>query len=300
MTSLKHVVCATDFSAPARDAAERAALVAAETGASLTLLHVLPSGPLESVRQWLGAEPAEQLQQQAQRELLQWADELTAARGVRVVSRYASGSVPDEVDRVAAALPADLVVLGARGAGVLRRLTLGTTAERLLRRTPRPVLVVRQTARELYRRVLLALDFSPSSRLVIDLARQVAPQARPKLFHAWQVPFEEKLHFAGVAAATITRYRGEAQAAATEKLFALADEAGLDRQSWDPLLVEGAASQRLLEQEQEQAADLVVLGKRGQSATEELLLGSVTRHLIAEGTVDMLVAPSPGAMPGRG
>jgi nucleotide-binding universal stress UspA family protein len=293
MTSLKHILCATDFSAPARDAAERAALVAGETGASLTLLHVLPSSPLESVRQWLGAEPAEQLQQQAQRELLQWADELTAARGARVVSQYASGSVPDEVERAAAALPADLVVLGARGAGFLRRLTLGTTAERLLRGTQRPVLVVRQCPREPYGHVLLALDFSPSSPLVIDLARRVAPHARPKLFHAWQVPFEEKLHFAGVAPSTITRYRGEAQATATEKLYALADEAGLDRQSWDALLVEGAASQRLLEQEHEQAADLVVLGKRGQSATEELLLGSVTRHLIAEGTVDMLVAPSP-------
>ena len=69
-------------------------------------------------------------------------------------------------------------MLGARGAGFVRRIALGTTAERLLRTTRRPLLVVKQKAHERYRRVLVPVDFSPSSAQALALARRVAPDAR--------------------------------------------------------------------------------------------------------------------------
>jgi nucleotide-binding universal stress UspA family protein len=47
---------------------------------------------------------------------------------------------------------------------------------------------------------------------------------------------------------------------------------------------------RIVEAELAQDCDLVVLGKHGQSATEELLLGSVTKHVLAEGSADVLVS----------
>ena len=50
------VIAATDFSAPARHAAERAARVARELGAPLGLVHALPRGTLDELRAWLGAE----------------------------------------------------------------------------------------------------------------------------------------------------------------------------------------------------------------------------------------------------
>jgi nucleotide-binding universal stress UspA family protein len=51
MTTLKRILAATDFSAPARHAAERAALLSRATGASLDLLHVANLAPLERLRQ---------------------------------------------------------------------------------------------------------------------------------------------------------------------------------------------------------------------------------------------------------
>ena len=54
-TALSPILAATDFSAPARHAADRAARLAAETGAALTLMHVLAGGALQELRQWLGA-----------------------------------------------------------------------------------------------------------------------------------------------------------------------------------------------------------------------------------------------------
>ena len=291
-TALSPILAATDFSAPARHAADRAARLAAETGAALTLMHVLAGGALQELRQWLGAghEIETRLQDDARRQLEQLAVELQTSRAVAIRPVHACGSALDEIGREAETLDAALLVLGARGEGFLRRLVLGSTSERLLRRTARPLLVVRQTPHEPYGRVLIALDFSPWSTRAIGLARRVAPHARLLLFHAFQVPFEEKLHFAGVDAATIDRYRRQARADATQRVHALAGAGGLKPGDWEPCIVEGDASQRIVEYEQEKDCDLVVLGKHGQSATEDLLLGSVSKHVLAEGSSDVLVS----------
>ncbi|HSM21973.1 MAG TPA: universal stress protein [Rubrivivax sp.] len=292
MNPLTSILAATDFSAHARHAADRAARLAHETGARLTLMHAVSGSALAELRQWLGAGHAgeQQLVEEMRRSLEHAAAELGATRRVAVHTHLSTGAALDCIGQQADTLNADLLVLGARGSGFLRRLVLGTTAERLLRRTTRPLLVVRQAAHEPYRRVLVALDFSPWSAQALLLARHVAPHARPVLLSAFQVPFEEKLRFAGVDAATVDHYRTQARAMATQRLYAAAHDAGLKPGHWDARIVEGDASQRIVEQEQESDCDLVVVGKHGQTAAEELLLGSVTKHVLAEGSADVLVS----------
>jgi nucleotide-binding universal stress UspA family protein len=73
-------------------------------------------------------------------------------------------------------------------------------------------------------------------------------------------------------------------------VHALAIASGLKPGDWEPCIAEGEASQRIVEHEQEKDCDLVVLGKHGQSATEDLLLGSVSKHVLAEGSTDVLVS----------
>lgn len=292
MNPTQPILAVTDFSPLARHAAERAARLAHETGAPLTLMHVLSGGALNSLRQWLGAgHPlAAQLETDAQQQLDQLAADLHTARHVSAKTALASGSVLDEIGQKADALNAALLVLGARGEGFLRRQVLGSTSERLLRRTTRPLLVVRQTPHAAYRKVLVALDFSPWSLQALAVARRVAPHAHLVLFNAFQVPFEEKLHFAGVDAATIEHYRQQARTQAVQQVHELAERAGLKASQWEPCIVEGDPSTRMTQQELALDCDLVVLGKHGQSATEDLLLGSVTKHLLAEGSADVLVS----------
>ena len=286
------VLAATDFSPHARHAADRAARIAHEKAASLALLHVLPGEALARLREWLGVANAPEVQMtaSAREQLDRLAAELHASRRVQTACSVAAGAPVDEILREAERLDARLIVLGARGTGFLRRLVLGTTAERLLRRTTRPLLVVRQTPHEPYRRVLVALDFSPWSGQALALARRMAPHAHLVLFSAFEVPFEEKLRFSGVDPATIEAYRQKARAEATQAVHRLADAAGLKPAQWQPCVVEGEASLRLIEKEQELDCDLVVLGKHGVAATVDLLLGSVTKHVLAEGSVDVAVS----------
>lgn len=291
------LLVATDFSAPARHAADRAARLAKETGAPLSLMHVTPGSTLQELRQWLGAGHAmeQQLLDEARRQLRALADDLAAQRGIGVRTVEAAGPVLEAIDDESRRLGAGLLVLGARGASFLRRLVLGTTSERLVRRASCPVLVVRQSAHERYRRVLVAVDFSPWSAQALAVARRVAPQARLVLLSAYQVPFQEKLHFAGVDAATIDHYRQQAQLQAVRGVHGLAAALGVKPGDYDAVVIEGEASQRIVEQEQEYDCDLVVLGKHGRSATEDLLLGSVTQHVLAEGSADVLVSTATAA-----
>ena len=296
MNPSRPILVATDFSPQARHAADRAARVAHEKRAALALVHVLPGEALASLRQWLGVANAPEVQMMASaaEQLERLAGELRAARHVQAGCHVAAGAPVDEILRDAERLDARMIVLGARGTGFLRRLVLGTTAERLLRRTTRPLLVVRQTPHEPYRRLLVALDFSPWSGQALALARRVAPHARLVLFHAFEVPFEEKLRFAGVDIATIEAYRQKARAEATQSVHRLAEAAGLKPAQWQPCIVEGDASLRLIEKEQELDCDLVVLGKHGVAASVDLLLGSVTKHVLAEGGADVLVSTMHG------
>lgn len=286
------ILAATDFSAPARHAADRAAQLAHETGAPLTLMHVVPGKAFAELREWLGPAHAteQRLQDDARQRLQRVAAELQARRHVAVRTVHTCGSVLDDLLIEARSLNAGLVVTGARGEGFLRRRVLGTTAERLLRLTTVPLLVVRQLPHERYRRVLVAVDFSPWSLHTVKLARRWAPHAALVLLNAFQVPFGEKLRFAGVDSATIEQYRQRARAQATQRVHGLAHEAGLAAGSYTPCVVEGEASQCIVAQEQEHDCDLVVVGKHGQSAAEALLLGSVTKDVIADGGADVLIS----------
>lgn len=201
--------------------------------------------------------------------LQQLAHELSATWHVAPRTMHAIGSVVDEIVFEASALPAKVVVLGARGAGGLRRLFLGTTSERLLRRTTRQtVLVVRQPPALAYRSVLVGIDFSPSSVRVLQAARHVAPLARLLLFHAIESALPQGLVQTGLRA----------------------EAAGLAEHAWQACIVEGRASTCLLEHQAR--CHLVVLGKHGRTLTEDLLLGSVTQHVLAEGETDVLIVPA--------
>jgi nucleotide-binding universal stress UspA family protein len=289
MNRLHTLLAATDFSDPSRDAALRAAMLARQTGAKLELLHVMESSALNELRRLIG-EDGEALQKrlrlQAQGTLSQLAAEISDPLGVRCGEHLLEGAVLKIIAAQADLLNASLLVLGARGEG---NWLLGAITERVLRKTLRPVLAVRQRPKEAYQSVLVPVDFSPWSRGAIGLAQAVAPQAELILMNVFEVPFEGKMRFAGVDEEVILRYRNSARreaVAALEKIAADARAVG----NWRSVVVHGDAAFRILGQEKDQGADLVVLGKHGVGVAEELLLGSVTKHVLIRASCDVLVA----------
>lgn len=292
MTQLKCILGATDLSAPARRAMARAALISKETASKLELFHVANLAPLQLLRHLAAATPADMEQRvldAAQQRLQDLATALEQHYGVSISAHVANGPLLGELAKKADAVAAGLLVCGSRGESVIRHTLLGSTATRLLSIAKCPVLVVKQAAHEPYRKLLVPVDFAPSSLRAIRHAQSIAPGAEIVLLHAFDVPFEGLLRYANVDGDAITHYRSVAEQEATRKIRALSAEAGLSPYASTTLVLHGDSRLRIIEQEQEQDCDLIVMGKHGKSVFEELLLGSVTKHVLAESESDILV-----------
>ncbi len=293
MTRLHTLLATTDLSAPSRHAAQRAAMLASETGARLELLHVLEKGALDELQQIFldqDAALAERVRAQAHDALSQLATDIGETLGVTAGLHLEEGAVLETIVTQADRFDASLLVLGARGTDFIRQWLLGATAERLLRKVRRPILAVKQPPREQYRKVLVPIDFSAWSLGAVRLARAVAPTAELTLMHAFELPYEGKLRHAFVDEDVILGHRIAARQDATSRFRQFAADAGISGSAWRTAVIHGDASLRVLEQEEELGADLIVLGKHGAGMTEELLLGSVTKHVLAHARCDVLTA----------
>ena len=118
MNQPQHILAATDLSAPARHAVERAALVCKDMAAALELLHVANLAPLERLRQFMGTTPAD-MEQRVLDVARQKTSDLAAALeqrfGVAVGVHVATGYLLAELARNIEGLVASLLVCGARG-----------------------------------------------------------------------------------------------------------------------------------------------------------------------------------------
>jgi nucleotide-binding universal stress UspA family protein len=298
MKPITRILAATDLSAPARHAVDRGFFIAADTNARYTVMHATELDALDSLSDLLGADTGrikQRLADDARETLQRLLSNPAHNRGVTADARIVSGAplkvIADEAD----ALDADLLVVGARGESFLRHALLGSTASRLLRKSlRRPVLVVKQAPHESYRCLLIPVDFSPASAQAIRLGRQLAPTAEIVLLHTFELPYEGKLRFAGVEDGVIHGYIETARRERRQQLHQLAASAGLASGEYAPLVRHGDPAQLIAAVEQEQACDLVIVGKHGQHLAEELLLGSVTKHVLAESQCDVLVINNGG------
>ncbi len=290
MDTLRSIVVATDFSQDARLAAMRAVALAAEFGVDdLRLVHVVEAPWLGMLQQWLGAGEDSRggLVRDAERSMAQLVAAIEAEAGRRPGSEVVVGKLLDAV--IEAAARCDLLVVGARGEHPVRDFAVGTTGERLLRKRRGPMLVVRGDPAQPYRRVLAALDFSPHAAPVLAQAAAIAPAAQIEALHAFEVPFESKLRFAGVADDEIHRLRQHARTQAVDGVSRLVGEAGVDAGCVRRRVEHGYPPRVIVDAAREAGADLIVIGKHGESVVEDLLLGSVTLHVLGEARCDVLV-----------
>ncbi len=297
MTASLSLLATTDFSAPARHALERAAqLAAAHPGAQLTLAHVVSASMLARLRGVMRDEaPAMEARvaDETQQALTELAARLSTQYACPVYTRLAQGVALDAITDLANELQANLLVMGARGAHFVREFLLGSTTERVLRRTRRSVLAVKQRPQGAYRRVLVPVDFSVHALAAAQTAHRWLPDAEIALLHAFEVDIEGTLRFASIAEEQIHEYRVRAREEALDSMAQFVDLLSIPEGQLTRHVVHGAPTLRILEHEQSLDTDLIVMGKHGQSTLEELLLGSVTKHVLAYSSSDVLIAGHP-------
>ena len=145
MIPIQHILVPTDFSEPARAALTLATTFAREFHSRLFLLHVVPEPYAYPWGTELSTLPMNDILAETEEASRQQLSKLAAESGLpadRVTVRAIVGTPVDEVLSVIASEKIDLVVLGTHGRGLVGHLLLGSVAERVVRRSPVPVLTV--------------------------------------------------------------------------------------------------------------------------------------------------------------
>lgn len=288
---MRRILVGTDFSAVARRAVVRAAMLAAEHHARLRIVHVAPPWDRAALRRFkldelLGDEPDPGLR----RSRLDDAVALAHEHHASVTCALVRGGVATTLTEAAERFDAELVVVGARGERSLRDSLLGTTAERVIERCRRDTLVVRTPPRTAYRDVLAGVALGPPSVAVVRAATALAPGGQLHVLHAYEPPFERKLLVHEADAAVVEEHRLASKREAAKGLAALLERSALPETSQvETLLRHGDPADELLRAAAKLGADLIALGKN-QSVLADLFLGSATKRVLRAAPADVLVA----------
>lgn len=142
--SIRTILVPTDFGETSDHALEAALDLAKQLQAKVHLLHVyqvpvygFPDGAFVP-----GPEIATRISEAAQKGL-DHVLERYASRGVPMTKALSTGGAAEEIVAVAKQLPAELIVMGTHGRGVIAHALLGSVTERVVRTSTIPVLTIR-------------------------------------------------------------------------------------------------------------------------------------------------------------
>jgi nucleotide-binding universal stress UspA family protein len=287
---LKRIISATDFSDTSNLAVSYGQRLAKEFSAKLFLCHVLsvPTGYGEPLPDPLIQQS--RLMDQAAERFFRWME----GQSVEWEPVVSIGGASEEITRLAEEKKVDLAICATHGRSGLKRLILGSVTERLMRSLTCPVLVVRPQAgiplspsgEIKFQRILVGCDFSPDSDLAFQYALSLAQEYLSEL-HAVHV-IEPPVYKHMLNATKVEGARQHLRAQLKEKL---SDMIPQDAHNWcKPVtaLLAGQPYDELIKYAVVNEMDLVVLGLRGRSLMETLLMGSTTDRVIRQAPCPVL------------
>jgi nucleotide-binding universal stress UspA family protein len=279
---VKRLLVGYDGSEPARAAAQLAGRLAKQLGASVT---VLTSGHAVTTvgKRLVPTDDATVFLPTAE----EGAD-LVRTHGVVADARSERGDPAPTLINAAHRGEYDLMLVGHRGLGGLRGLFLGSTAKQVATEAPCPVLVLRETAPDTIRNVLVATDGSAHALHAVEAAAPLARAlgARVTLLYVRDT----------AALAACTDPTAMLRLAATLKetgIQALARGREVCQRAevhCTAVEVEGHPAETIYKQVRYGDYDLVAVGRRGKSALDRLTLGSVSDVVLRDAHQPVLVA----------
>lgn len=146
---LQTILVATDFSPPAEKALHYAQRFAQQFGSKIVVLHVIEPVypyPVDGLMHFPGdlQDPMVELRPAVEKSLERLAETAAQAAGVVVRPKTRVGRAWREITEAATAENADAIVIATHGRSGLAHVLLGSTAEKVVRHAPCPVLVVRE------------------------------------------------------------------------------------------------------------------------------------------------------------
>jgi nucleotide-binding universal stress UspA family protein len=166
---MKNIVVPCDFSTPSRNAFRFALSIAARSGGTIHLLHVIELpvliSPLPVAIPDYQGELRRELESNAEAELNKLSFEYNS-EGIKVLHSIQFGALEKTLLHYIVTQDIDLVVLGSHGASGLRDIVLGSNAEKLIRHSPVPVFVIKDLFVGPITKIVLPVPYSQKHQSV--------------------------------------------------------------------------------------------------------------------------------------
>lgn len=301
---INRILVATDFSTCARRAMEYGLCVARTWHAHVDVLYVLEvlralefDGPF--------ADPMLEMRRKEAARLLE--DQATRVKqeGLDVDWHLREGIPSEQIEQAAIDQRTDLVVVGTHGRTGLDHIMLGSTAERVIKQAPCPVLTVRVApihgekdvdVTPCIRHLLVPVDFSSPSLDALEYAIQVVDRfgARLTVVHVLEpIYYDLELGLGRVEQEVQKRTHWEAQ---LESLAQVVRDRGLAAGS---VVLGGIPSESIVTYARGQGCDLIVMGTHGRRGLTRLRYGSVAESVLRQAPCPVLTVRSPKFRPGH-
>jgi len=300
---MKRILVGTDFSPESHQALAHALRIARRLDATILLAHA--GTVIEPTAAALAPESAALIEYQKivteheveNRTRLAELVREVQAQGLRAEEHLIDGFADTALRDAAEALDADLVVIGTHGRTGLKRLLLGSVAERVVRLCRRHVMVARpgglETAApgEGYRRVLVPTDFTPLAERAFEIALSlVEGDGEIELFHAWHLPLSTTMVPGRAGEAAIEPVRISIEEGARSKAQALTERHPAGGVRVTVTVFNESPSRAISERAEEGGHDLIVMGGHGHRGLSRWILGSVAEATVRHAPCSVLVA----------
>ncbi|HEX4430050.1 MAG TPA: universal stress protein [Frankiaceae bacterium] len=290
------IIVGVDGSAGAQRAFQWAIAEGRARGAAVTALlaYGYYGRPFDVQASTTGLDPAE-LDEAARTVLRQAVADLVPGPTAGQIDQRVSDSEP--VDALLDdARPDDLLVVGARGLGPVRRLLLGSVSLHCTRHAACPTVIVRESSAPdigiAAGPVVVGIDGSPQSLAALHWAAEHARcRAVPlHVIHVWPIAETQPAEVDDLFEVTAQRDRHR------REIEALVDRAVDPRQRPDVTVhfLDGSPVAVLLEAAED--ASLLVVGSRGQGGIARLLLGSTSAACLLHAPSNVAVVPQPNGL----
>lgn len=289
MRRLDRLCVGFNFSGAAQVALRSAAAVGRAFGAAIDLVAVIEPAPLyRRVLSPIHGRLAciEDVSVGARRKLEEVARELRSAH-VPVECHVRSGRPYVELIAACRELQDDMVVLGPHCRSQSQHLSLGSTAERVLRKASVPVLIAKSELPALPSLVLVPVDFSSAGKAAVVEASVLVRRWNSKLVLLHVVEPLAEAYMWPLEPGAVALYPVEPDELEPEwdAWLGNVDLSGL---ACERLTLKGHAAETIVETAAQLAADLVVMGTHGRSGIAHALLGSVTLRVAREAPCSVL------------
>jgi universal stress protein A len=294
--ALRSILCPIDFSDQSRHALRWAEALASRHKSRLIVLTAVDPLLAEAARVRLGLDLATTETEPALREFMRTTLPEESTRRDDAVFQVQIGDPADVIVDTATRENVDLVVMGTHGLGGFRKWLLGSTTERLLRRTTIPVLAIPAVGGEsailnarvaqLTGLVLAATDFSDTSVHAVPWAAQFATEYDVRLLLVHVV---EAIAVAPIWESYVQETDAARLAAAGARLEQLAQQ--LCPRTCDTVVSLGRPGESIALIAEQQNAGLIAMGLGSGSGPLARRPGSIAYQVLSVVNAPVLVVP---------